>query len=262
MEAVIRSKSFILMVVLILALSQIALAGLTFTAGQGIALTPGQGVVLTGADGVVLTGADAITYASSDGVVLTGADSTGLRSFDPELALIMEQMPDSSAINVFVIFHRMPTEEDLNYLRTMGIMGGTRFRNLPILLINATKDQIATISRLASVRSINKTLEFFTHDTRIISRGRRLRALPPNPGRTRRKHRLGSRQRRERCGGCRPCQHPGEHSSGLFDQLHDGLWHKLRRAARFGHNSAHARSQSAVDARSDKGHIDARLFTL
>lgn len=195
MEISVRSKSLIFAIVLMLALSPLALAGLTFTAGQGVTLTSGQGVVLTGADGVVLTGADgvvltgadgikltgadgivltgadAITYAGTDGVVLTGADSAGLRSFDPELALIMEQMPDSSAINVFVIFHRMPAEEDLNSLRAIGIAGGTIFHNLPMVLINATKNQIAAISRLPSVRSIysNKTLEFFTHDTRVIT---------------------------------------------------------------------------------------------
>jgi serine protease AprX len=40
-----------------------------------------------------------------------------------------------------------------------------------MIIINATKHQIAAISALPSVRSLysNKTLEFFTHDTRVIT---------------------------------------------------------------------------------------------
>jgi len=142
--------------------------GLVLTGADGLVLTGADGLVLTGADGLVLTGADSITYPGSDGLVLTGADSEGLRSLDPELALLLNVLPDSSAINVFVIFHRMPTENDLDALRAAGVVGGTRFHNLPMVLINATKHQVATISALPSVRSLysNKTFEFFTHDTR------------------------------------------------------------------------------------------------
>ncbi|HLG16994.1 MAG TPA: S8 family serine peptidase [Blastocatellia bacterium] len=145
--------------------------GLVLTGADGLVLTGADGLVLTGADGLVLTGADALTYTGADGLVLTGADSTGLRSVDPELAVLLNQLPDSSAINVFVVFHRMPTDEDLDSIRAAGVPGGTRFRNLPMLMINATKSQVAAISTLPSVRSLytNKTFEFFTHDTRLIT---------------------------------------------------------------------------------------------
>src|SRR6185503_10754420 len=148
-----------------------AIAGITFIPGQGLVLTGADGLVLTGADGLVLTGADAITYTGNQGLVLTGADSNGLRSIDPELAVLLNQLPDSSAINVFVVFHRMPTASDLDDLRAVGVLGGTRFHNLPMVLINATKNQVASISALPSVRSLysNKTFEFFTHDTRVIT---------------------------------------------------------------------------------------------
>src|SRR5205085_9484153 len=172
-----------------------ALAGIAFTAGQGVVLTGADGVVLTGADGVVLTGADgvvltgadgvvltdadgvvltgadAFTYTGVDGVVLTGADSTGIKSIDPELALTLNLLPDSSALNVFLVFHRMPTDDDINALRAAGIVGGTRFRNLPIVITNATKSQIAAISTLASIRSIysNKPFEFFSDDPRVMT---------------------------------------------------------------------------------------------
>ena len=145
--------------------------GVVLTGAEGVVLTGAEGVVLTGAEGVVLTGAEALTYTGAEGVVLTGAESTGLQSFDPDLAWILNGLPDSSAINVFVVFHRMPTADDFDALRSAGILGGTIFDNLPIVLINATRSQIAAISTLSSVRTIysNKTIEFFTHDTRGIT---------------------------------------------------------------------------------------------
>lgn len=145
--------------------------GLVLTGADGLVLTGADGLVLTGADGLVLTGADALTYTAGEGLVLTGADSTGIRSFDPALAWILNGLPDSSAINVFVVFHHMPAADDFDALRAAGVFGGTIFNNLPMVLINATKWQIAAISRLASVRSIysNKTCDFFTHDTRVIT---------------------------------------------------------------------------------------------
>ncbi|HWP44949.1 MAG TPA: S8 family serine peptidase, partial [Blastocatellia bacterium] len=144
--------------------------GVVLTGADGVVLTGADGVVLTGADGVVLTGADLFTYIRPYGVVLTGADSAGIRSLDAELALLMERLPDTSFLNVVVVFHRMPTEADLDSLRAAGIIGGTRFHNLPMVVVNATKSQIAAISALPSVRSIysNKTFEFLTHDSRSI----------------------------------------------------------------------------------------------
>ena len=145
--------------------------GLVLTGADGLVLTGADGLVLTGADGLVLTGADAVTYTCADGLVLTGADSNGLRSIDPELAALLNHLPDSSAINVFVTFHHMPADSDLDDLRAVGVLGGTRFHNLPMVLINATKNQVVAISALPSVRSLysNKTFEFFTHDTREIT---------------------------------------------------------------------------------------------
>src|SRR5438132_6882354 len=86
--------------------------GVVLTGADGVVLTGADGVVLTGADGVVLTGADALTYTGVDGVVLTGADSTGIQSLDPQLALTLNYLPDSSAVNVFFVFHQMPTADD------------------------------------------------------------------------------------------------------------------------------------------------------
>src|ERR1051325_6885764 len=172
---------------LILQLSTSAFAGVSFIPGQGVVLTGADGVVLTGADGVVLTGADgvvltgadgvvltgadAFTSTGAEGVVLTGADAAGIQGFDPELALKINNLPDSSAVNVFMIFHGMPTDADLDALRAAGINGGTRFRNLPMVMVNATRRQIEAVSSLPSIRSIysNKTFDFFSQDTRDIT---------------------------------------------------------------------------------------------
>jgi serine protease AprX len=145
--------------------------GVVLTGADGVVLTGADGVVLTGADGVVLTGADSLTYTGAEGVVLTGADAVGLQGFDPELAVVLNLLPDSSAVNVVVVFHHMPADADLEDLRAAGVVGGTRFHNLPMVMINATKSQVAAISALPSVRSLysNKTFEFFTHDTRVLT---------------------------------------------------------------------------------------------
>ena len=187
--------SILLSIFLLINLEIRAFAGITFIPGQGLVLTGADGLVLTGADGLVLTGADGLVLTGADGLVLTGADGLvltgadaitftgldefvlpvvnglGLRSVDTELVALLNQLPDTSAINVFVVFHHMPTEADLDNLHAAGIIGGTRFRNLPMAIVNATKHQIATISALPSVRSLyaNKTLEFLTHDTRVIT---------------------------------------------------------------------------------------------
>lgn len=180
---------------LILHTSISAFAGISFTPGQGLTLSGADGLTLSGADGftlsgadsvvyaglsglalsgadgITLSGADALTYVGEEGVTLTGADATGIQSLDPELAWLLNTLPDSSAINVFVVFYRMPSASDFDALRGVGILGGTIFNILPMAMVNATKSQIAAISKLGSVRTIysNKTFKFFTHDTRIIT---------------------------------------------------------------------------------------------
>jgi serine protease AprX len=123
------------------------------------------GIVMTGADGIVMTGADDIVMTGADGIVMTGADNaptTGLRSVDPELALLLNQTVDDSSVNAVIVYHQLPTEADLSDLKAIGIAGGTRYRALPMVSITGTREQIAAISRMPAVRSIygNRTLRF------------------------------------------------------------------------------------------------------
>lgn len=178
--------------------------GVTMTGADGVTMTGADGVTMTGADsliatksdgstfsissnGVTMTGADAITFArvtgvtmtGADGVTMTGADGmtlpiagnvplSGLLGFDPELAVKLNQLVDDSNINAIVVFHQYPTEEDLSQLQSIGVVGGTRYRVLPMVCVTATKNQLIQISRLPSVRSIygNRTLQF-NSDSRL-----------------------------------------------------------------------------------------------
>jgi serine protease AprX len=176
-------------------LQRTSATGIVMTGADGIVMTGADGIVMTGADGIVMTGADGaissiapngmrfagvtgIVMTGADGIVMTGADSilmtdaygmpiiegspavSGLQSVEPELALQLDQLTDDSSINAVIVYHRMPTDADLASLQQIGIIGGTRYRALPMLTITATRDQIVAISHLASVRSIygNRTL--------------------------------------------------------------------------------------------------------
>ena len=172
--------------------------GITLTGADGITLTGADGITLTGADsatgfdtngmvfdrvnpsGITLTGADGITLTGADGITLTGADGIfmeniggdllppdpaehlGLQSVDPEFATTLYRATDDSSLNAVVAFHDQVTEADLNQLRQIGILGGTRFRALPMVYVSGTKSQIIAVSQLSRVRSIygNRTLTF------------------------------------------------------------------------------------------------------
>ena len=169
--------------------------GIVMTGADGIVMTGADGIVMTGADGIVMTGADGtissvapsgmrfdgvtgIVMTGADGIVMTGADGiamtdgygmlvtgetpavNGFQSLDPELAVQLNQMTDDSSVNAVIVYHQAPTDADLAALQQLGIVGGTRYRVLPMITISATRDQIVAISHLSSVRSIygNRTL--------------------------------------------------------------------------------------------------------
>ncbi len=130
---------------------------------NGITLTGADGITLTGADGITLTGADGILMTGVNGITLTGADDqAGLQSVDPELAIQLNNATDDRNINAIVVFHQSVSEEDVLALRQIGIIGGTRFRILPMVYVTATRNQLIAVSRLRSVRSLygNRTLNF------------------------------------------------------------------------------------------------------
>ncbi|HEX8846036.1 MAG TPA: S8 family serine peptidase [Pyrinomonadaceae bacterium] len=162
--------------------------GITATGADGITATGADGITATGADGTIfqipptgitITGADAITGAAADGITITGADSivdssysgimaaagdaqsNGIRSIDPELAIWLNEMTDDSNVDAIIVYHQKPTETDIADLRSIGILGGTRFRELPVIAVTGSRRQIFKVSRFKSVRHLakNRTLQ-------------------------------------------------------------------------------------------------------
>jgi serine protease AprX len=146
--------------------------GITATGVDGqIFRIPPTGITINGADaitgtrveGLALDGADSVTETSVGGITSAGADAqrSGLRSVDPELAVMLNNMTDDSNVDAIVVYHQKPTEADLADLMNIGVLGGTRYRELPMIALTARKRQILRISHLPAVRSIygNRTLE-------------------------------------------------------------------------------------------------------
>ncbi|HYJ86868.1 MAG TPA: S8 family serine peptidase [Pyrinomonadaceae bacterium] len=129
-------------------------------APQGLKFSGVDGIVMTGVDGIVMTGVDGIVMTGVDGVMNSSPVSVGLQSVDPELAVKLNAMADDSNVNAAVVYHRLPTESDLSDLQSIGIVGGTRYRVLPVVTVTGTRRQLSAISKLPAVRSIygNRTL--------------------------------------------------------------------------------------------------------
>lgn len=162
--------------------------GITATGADGITISGSNGITATGADGrpvsipakeLTLIGADLLIAINSQGIAIRGADQvsrtgvdaltsflsqgagvTGLQSLDPELAASLNTLADDSSVNAVIIYHSLPTDTDLNDLGEIGIVGGTRFHALPMVIVTGTRSQIFAISQLRAVRSIygNRTL--------------------------------------------------------------------------------------------------------
>ncbi|MCA1616295.1 MAG: S8 family serine peptidase, partial [Acidobacteria bacterium] len=147
--------------------------GIVMTGTDGITMTGTDGITMTGTDGrvfsvaptaVSITGADGITMTGTDGITMTGTDGrqrVGLQSVDPELAIKLDRATDDSSVNAVVVYHRPTTDADLADLQRLGLLGGTRYRALPLVAVTATRRQIIEVSRLPAVRSIygNRTLQ-------------------------------------------------------------------------------------------------------
>lgn len=125
----------------------------------------GADIYMTGADAARFTGVDGYRFTGVDGVRFTGVDeenqiNIGLQSIDPDLALKLNEATDDSNINATIVFHRYPNEADIADLQAIGILGGTRYKMLPMISVTTTRARLIAVSQLSSVRSIygNRTL--------------------------------------------------------------------------------------------------------
>ena len=125
------------------------------------------GVLWSDATGLRWNDVGGIRWNDVGGLIFDAPPPAGLAAIDPQLLVLYSTLPDTSSINVIVTYHAAPSASDLAALTALGIPGGTRFRRLPMVVVNATKDQIRAIATLPAVRSVfaNRTLAIFDSDS-------------------------------------------------------------------------------------------------
>jgi len=128
------------------------------------------GVLLTDASGIRWNDVGGIRWNDVGGLTFDDALATGVTSIDLELLNLFSTLPDTSTINVIITYRSYPSAADLLHLNALGIPGGTVFRRLPIVLVNATKSQISAIAALPAVRSVyaDRLLSFFDAESRAL----------------------------------------------------------------------------------------------
>ena len=148
--------------------------GITASGADGVifSITPGS-LTITGVNGITVSGADGITISGADSFVRTGVAAVlaalndaginvGIAGVDPELAVLLNNLTDDSNVAAVIVYHQTPTDADIAELQSLGVVGGTRYRMLPMISLTTTKAQLRAISRLRSVRSIygNRTFNW------------------------------------------------------------------------------------------------------
>ncbi len=130
---------------------------ITIIGNTGITVSGADGITISGADSFVQTGVNALTSALNATV-----GQSGIQSVDPELAVMLNRLTDDSNVDAVIIYHHAPTDADIADLQNIGVLGGTRYRMLPMVAITTSKSRIAAISHLPSVRSIygNRTFQW------------------------------------------------------------------------------------------------------
>jgi serine protease AprX len=148
--------------------------GITATGADGVvfSITP-TAITISGVNGITASGADGITISGADTFAPTGVDAilaafdnsmaqTGVQSIDPELGKLLNGLTDDSNVDAVIVYRHAPNDADIADLQRLGVLGGTRYRVLPMIAVSATKAQIASIWQLSSVRSIysNRTFQW------------------------------------------------------------------------------------------------------
>ncbi len=147
---------------------------ITAVGGDGvISQIPPTSITIIGPTGITVSGADGITVSGADSLVQTGVNAlisalyaavgqTGLQSVDPELAVLLNRLTDDSNVDAVIVYHHLPTDTDIADLQNLGVLGGTRYRALPMIAVTTTKSRVAAISHFPAVRSIygNRTFQW------------------------------------------------------------------------------------------------------
>jgi serine protease AprX len=128
------------------------------------------GLLFSDATGVRWNEVGGVRWNEVGALLFDRALSTGVAGIDLDLLSRLSFLPDTSSLNVIVTYRAAPTAFDLAHLQAMGIPGGTIFRRLPMVVVTATRDQIARIAALPAVRSVfaDRTLSFFDEESRTL----------------------------------------------------------------------------------------------
>src|SRR2546428_2950923 len=144
------------------------------------------GLLFSDATGIRWNDVGGVRWNDVGALLFDGALKTGVVDIDLELLSRLSFLPDTSSINVIVTYRAAPTAFDLLRLQALGIPGGTVFRRLPMVVINATRDQIVRITALPGVRSVfaDRTLSLLDVESRALIGLDEVAADPalPRPG--------------------------------------------------------------------------------
>src|SRR5213594_2670842 len=145
------------------------LGGIRWNDTGGIRWNDLGGLLFSDATGLSWNDPGGIRWNDVGALLFTGPVGSGA-DIDLELMSRLSFLPDTSWINVIVTYRSAPTASDLLQLQMLGIPGGSVFRRLPMVVVNATRDQIVRIAALPTVRSVfaNRTLSFFDADSRAL----------------------------------------------------------------------------------------------
>ena len=146
------------------------LGGLRWNEVGGLRWSDVGGLLFSDATGLSWNDPGGLRWNDVGALLFDGALQTGEADIDLELLSQLSFLPDTSWLNVIVTYRAAPTASDLLDLQALGIPGGTIFRQLPMVVVNATRDQIVRIAALPAVRSVfaNRTLSFFDADSRAL----------------------------------------------------------------------------------------------
>jgi len=128
------------------------------------------GLLFSDASGLRWNDVGGLRWNDVGALLFDGAVETGIADVDLELLSRLSFLPDTSWLNVIVTYRAQPTASDLLDLQAMGITGGAVFRRLPMVVVNATRDQIVRIAALPAVRSVfaNRTLSWLDAESRTL----------------------------------------------------------------------------------------------
>jgi len=140
--------------------------------GTNFSITP-SAITISGVNNITGSGVDGITVSGADSFVQTGVNAliaalnnaetqAGLQGVDPELAVLLNRLTDDSNVDAVISYHHLPTDADIADLQAIGVLGGTRYRSLPMIAVTTTKRRLAVVSHLAAVRSLysNRTFQW------------------------------------------------------------------------------------------------------